>query len=271
MYSEYAGYWQDLKSTDFPLADAESWIALLPVSAVEQHGAHLPLATDALINAGVVTHAMRRHEGPARLLVLPALDIGDSLEHSAFPGTLSIASETLLACWLDVARSVHRAGVRKLLVFNSHGGQTALVDLLAVRLRVELRMLVARVNWFAFGAPPGLFDRDELAHGLHGGETETSLMLCLRPDLVDMERAADVRGLGYRWGEEGRMLGVEQPVGIGWMSQDLDPGGVCGNAAAADAARGRTMLDHLAGCLPQVVWELGQTPLEVLRDGPSAD
>ena len=270
LHREHSRYWHELKSSDFPLQHAQAAVALLPVAAVEQHGAHLPLGTDALINAGVVAQAMHRHQGPAPLLVLPALDIGDSLEHSEYPGTLSVAAETLLAGWLDVARSVRRAGVLRLLVFNSHGGQNALVDLLALRLRVELRMLVARADWFAFGAPTGLFDSDELAHGLHGGETETSLMLCLHPELVDMESAENVRGLGHRWSEAGRMLGVEQPVGIGWMSQDLHPSGVCGNAAAADAVRGQALLEHLAACLARVAGELAETPLEVLQDGPLA-
>lgn len=259
-----SGYWEDRVSSDFPVADAERTVALLPVSAVEQHGPHLPLSTDAVINAGVVARLLEHHSSSGCLLVLPAQSVGDSLEHTAFPGTLSVDSRTVLDLWMDLGRSVNRAGVRKLVVFNSHGGNTPLVDLAAAKLRAEHAMLVARVSTFRLGAPDGLFGTDELAHGLHGGEVETSLMLHLRPDLVRREALVDFAGLPARWAGEDRTLGVERPAGIGWMAQDLNPAGVCGNAAAADAERGRQCLAHLAQRLQHIVDELMATPLSTL-------
>ncbi len=257
--------WQELTTRDFPLADAESCVALLPLAAVEQHGPHLPLATDLLIAEGLVEEMARRHAGPATLALLPAMAVGDSLEHTAYAGTLSIASTHLLESWLDVGRSVHRAGVRKLVLLNTHGGNAPLVDLAAVRLRAELAMLVARASSYRFGTPRGLFASDELAHGIHGGEVETSLMLHLRPDLVRREALARFDALGARWAREGRTLGVEEPAGIGWMAQDLNAHGVCGNAADADAQRGARMLEHLASALGRVVSELAGTPAATLR------
>ncbi|RPH60789.1 MAG: creatininase family protein [Burkholderiales bacterium] len=203
------------------------------------------------------------------VLVLPALAVGDSLEHTAFPGTLSTRLDALLGLWLDIGRGVARAGVRKLVLFNTHGGQRAHVDLAAVRLRAECGLIVARANSFALGTPPGLFDADELAHGLHGGEVETSLMLHLRPDLVRRHALADFDSLGRRLARHARQLGVERPTGIGWMSQDLNAGGVCGNAARADAARGAALLDFLAGSLAELLAELASTPLSILVDHPS--
>ena len=148
-----SGYWQDFTTTDFRQIDAERTVALLPVAAVEQHGSHLPLATDAVINEGLVRALLERAPAGSTLLVLPPLTIGASSEHASFPGTLAIDAATLLAAWLDVGRSVARAGVRKLVILNTHGGQKALVDLAAVRLRAEQRMLVVRATYFAFGAP----------------------------------------------------------------------------------------------------------------------
>jgi creatinine amidohydrolase len=165
---------------------------------------------------------------------------------------------------MELGRSVARAGVGKLVVLNSHGGQGALVDLLAVRLRAESGLLVARTNTWRLGTPPGLFAVDELAHGIHGGELETSLLLHLRPDLVHREALADFAALSARWAAEGRTLGVEGPAGIGWMAQDLNPAGVCGNAAAADAARGERLLEHLAAALLNVVRDLAATPLSLI-------
>jgi creatinine amidohydrolase len=259
------GFWQDCTTTDFAGLDPERTVALLPVAAVEQHGPHLPLSTDAVINDGLVAALLAAPPGAATVLVLPAMTVGLSTEHTAFAGTLTIADHTLADAWTDIGRSAARAGVRKLVILNTHGGQKALVDLVAVRLRAELRMLVVRATYFAFGSPPGLFGRHELAHDIHGGELETSLMLHLRPDLVRTAALADFRGLAQELAERHAWLGAEKPVGIGWQSQDLNPDGACGNAARADAARGATQLQHLATALAQLVDEVAATPLSILR------
>lgn len=261
-----SGYWQDLTSADFAAVDAERTVALLPVAAIESHGPHLPLATDALINEALVAACVERlPEADAEVLALPALAVGTSEEHGRFPGTLSIEPGTLAAAWRDVGRSVARAGVRKLVILNTHGGQRTVVDQVALALRAELGMLVVRANYFAFRAPDGLFDETELAHGLHGGDAETSLLLHLRPDLVRREALADFTGLGHALAARNRWLGVEKPIGIGWLAGDLHPDGVSGNAARASAVRGERYLAHLVDCLAALLGEVAATPLSVLR------
>lgn len=257
--------WQQLTSDDLARLDPEITITVLPVAAVEQHGPHLPLGTDALIGQGIIEALPRDAAESPWVLLLPPLAVGDSTEHQAFPGTLSLEAETLIAAWLGIGRSVARAGVRKLVLFNSHGGQTRLLDIVALRLRAELGMLVVRCSYFAFGMPPGLFAEDELAHGFHGGEVETSLMLHLHPSLVRQDSLRDFEGLPKRMAERNEMLGVESPVGIGWMSQDLHPAGVCGNAAGADAERGARLVAHFAGKLATLIDELAGTSLDTLR------
>jgi creatinine amidohydrolase len=253
--SVQSGYWQDRTTADFRLVDPETTVALLPVAAIEQHGPHLPLSTDAVINDGLVRAA----------LVLPALSVGLSPEHTSFPGTLSISDATLADAWTDVGRSVARAGVCKLVILNTHGGQKALVDLVAMRLRAELKILVARATYFAFGAPPGLFDAAERAHDIHGGEVETSLMLHLAPQLVRNDALADFKGLPHDLASRNRVLGAEKPVGIGWRAEDLHASGACGNAARADASKGSKHLAHLADRLATLVAELAATPLSTLK------
>jgi creatinine amidohydrolase len=255
------GYWQDLTTRDFDALDPETTVALLPLAAVEQHGPHLPLATDALINEGILRATLPRLVSGPTLLVLPALSLGHSPEHIAFPGTLTSSAEALLSLWTDAGRSVARAGVRKLILFNSHGGQRALVDLAALRLRVEVGILAVRCNYSDFGTPRGLFDDDELALGIHGGAVETSLVLHLRPDLVRRDAVADFNGLPQHMAGEGRLLGPERTVGFGWMSQDLHPAGVCGDATRADAQAGRRLIDHLAERLGALVREVAALPL----------
>ena len=260
-----SGYWQDLTTTDFRLVDPEQTVALLPVSAVEQHGPHLPLATDALINEGILRAALDRLPPRPVLLVLPAMTIGTSQEHANFGGTLSVAAATLADVWSDVGRSVARSGVRKLVIFNTHGGQKSLVDLVALRLRAELGMLVVRATYFGFGSPPGLFDAQELVHDIHGGEVETSLLLHLRPDLVRQNELKDFTGLPQQLSKRNTLLGIEKPIGIGWLSEDLHPAGVSGNAARADAKRGAEHLSFLADRLAALIVEVAATPLSILK------
>ena len=126
-------------------------------------------------------------------------------------------------------------------------------------------MLVIRANYFNFGTPEGLFDHDELANGLHGGELETSMMLHLRPDLVRREALKDFAPPAAK---PDSLLGPEQPVGYAWMSQDLNPAGVVGNAARADATRGSQLLEHLGSRLARLLYEAAAMPLTGLINGP---
>lgn len=255
-------FWHEMCTTDFARVDADRTIALLPVAAIEQHGPHLPLSTDAVINEGVVRLTLQRLPADSSVLVLPALNIGDSLEHTAFKGTLSVDLQALLGAWLSIGHSVARAGVRKLVIFNSHGGQRAHVDQVALRLRVECSMLVVRTHSFLMGVPPGLFDDDELAHGLHGGAVETSLMLHLRPDLVRHDALADFPSAARTRFGPGGVLGFEGAAGsLGWMMQDVNPDGACGNAAAATAEKGERLLEHLAARLVALLGEVARHPL----------
>ena len=115
--------WADLSWPEFGALDPQRTVAVLPVAAIEQHGPHLPLSTDARINQGVLQAALDRVPAAMCLLILPELPVGKSDEHAAYPGTLTLGTETLMRVWFEIAQSVHRAGVRKLLILNSHGGQ----------------------------------------------------------------------------------------------------------------------------------------------------
>ncbi len=257
-------HWQALATPDFQGLDPERTVVVLPLAAVEQHGPHLPLATDALINAGLLA-ALAQRSLAAEVLVLPPQVVGHSLEHAAYPGTLTLAAEPLLQSWCAIAQSVARAGLRKLVLLNTHGGNNALVHLAALRMRAESALLAVRANYTALGSPAGLFAVDELRDGLHGGEMETSLMLHLHPELVRQAHCADFPALTHQMSAGNRLLGPEKPVGFGWLSGDLSPSGVSGNAAAADAGRGAVLLTHLVGQLAVLIDEVAATPLSTLR------
>jgi creatinine amidohydrolase len=263
-----SGYWQELTTEDFAALDPEGTVALLPVAAIEQHGPHLPLSTDATINAGIVTRTLEKLPDDVTLLVLPALAVGDSAEHGDFPGTLSAASETLIALWSEVGAGVARAGLRKLVIFNSHGGQSQLVDIVALRLRMAHEMMVVRANSFRFGVPEGLFDAREVRQGLHGGAVETSLMLHLAPELVRRDALQDFTPLAREMEQSFTLLSPQGPGGFAWASQDLNPAGVCGDATAADAGKGARLLEHISDHLVTLVRELQRAPLSLLRGKP---
>src|SRR5271156_986742 len=177
-------YWQDMTTTDFGRLDRARVIAVLPVAAIEQHGPHLPVAVDASINQGVVEHLVARLPDDLPVTILPMMPIGKSNEHSGFPGTLTLSAAALIRLGTEIGESVARAGIRKLVILSSHGGQPQIMAIVARDLRVRLKMFVVALSYWGVGKPPGLFPDSEQRHGIHGGSGETSMMMYLRPDLV---------------------------------------------------------------------------------------
>lgn len=263
-----SGFWRDLTTEDFAGLDAERTVALLPVAAIEQHGPHLPLYTDACIAEGIVARTLELVPENLSLLVLPTLSVGASAEHQAYAGTLSLGPETLARVWIEIGEGVAAAGVSKLILFNTHGGQTHVGDVAALELRRRHGMLAVKANYFGFGVPAELFDDEELDHGIHGGAVETSMMLHLRPDLVRMEAAGNFEPLSLVMTSEYRRLRPEGAIGFGWMAQDLHPAGVAGDASRADAGKGRRVVEHAAACLAELVEETARFPLSNVRAEP---
>jgi len=252
-------WWEELTSDEVAGLDRDRALAVLPVAAIEQHGPHLPLGTDAILCDAILSAALDRlpenalsERGPL-VLRLPTQRIGHSPEHTRFAGTLSVAARTLLAAWVEIGASLAAAGLRRLVLFNTHGGQGALVDLAAQELRRRHGMLVVRCSYWRFGVPDGWLSEREQRYGLHGGQLETALMLHIAPGLVRRDRIADFRSAAEAWEAAHPGLEVEGRTAIGWMAGDLHPQGVTGDAAAATAELGRRLLEHYAGCLSVVL------------------
>ena len=237
-------HWMEMTTADFQSADMASVIAILPVAAIEQHGPHLPVGTDAQIMEGYLARVAERLPDSAGVLILPVQAIGTSREHLAFPGTLTLSPETALRAWIEIGESVRRAGCRKLVVANSHGGNTALIDILARELRVRCGMLVVPVFWHRFGYPDGCFSPHELQHGIHGGDIETSLMLAFRPELVRSDEIQDFVPASVEIAESFQWLRATGPHSFAWMAQDLSQSGAMGDASAARADKGEASADY---------------------------
>jgi creatinine amidohydrolase len=263
------GWWQDLASPDFAALDPEATVAVLPVGAIEQHGPHLPLAVDTCLNEAVVRRALELLAPGTPVLVLPTAAVGKSDEHLEFAGTLTLSAETLGRVWLELGASVRRAGLRKLLLFNSHGGQPQVAQVVARGLRIEHRMLAVAANWYSWGLPDGLFGAAELRHGIHAGQVETAMMLAVRPDLVDLAAAADFVPVTVADDLDYPRLRALGAAGLGWQVQDLNRAGACGDAAEATAEAGRAVIEHAARCLAELLGELVRFPLARLVERPA--
>lgn len=245
-----ARYWADLTVEEFRAVDTDRAIAILPVGATEQHGPHLPLSVDSDLAAAVLNAAIPEIDPAVDVLILPMQAIGRSIEHEDFPGTLSLSADTLMRFWMDVGAGVARAGLRKLVIFNGHGGNVSTMDIVARDLRAAHGMLTAHTSWYALAEPDGVLDAHELTHGIHGGALETSAMLAIREAAVRKDKLTAFPSAGEGWAERNRFVGVGgKPVKLGWLMQDLNPDGAAGDASAADVATGRRLIERAAANL----------------------
>jgi creatinine amidohydrolase len=261
-------YWADYTSEAFSRLDREGLVAVLPVGAIEQHGPHLPMKVDACVADAVVARLASKLPEEARVLFLPTQAIGKSNEHLRFPGTLTHSAETLFAMWCEIGACVARAGVRRMVLLNAHGGNVPVMDAVVRELRVRHDMLAFSVNWFGQGMPDGAYSPGEMKHGIHAGDMETSVMLALDPGNVAMEKAQDFRPLSHEWEAGFRYIALGGGAKPGWQAQDMHPAGACGNAAAATAEKGEATLDFATDRLVELLAEVERAPLSWLRDAP---
>jgi len=237
-------YWTDLTTKEFEILDPGRTVAVLPIAAVEQHGPHLPVATDTAINQGMLGELVKRAPEDLSILILPIQAVGKSNEHLRSPGTLTLTAETALRAWTEIGQSVARAGLRKLVIVNSHGGNSDLLGIVTRELRITCEMLAVHTAWSRFGKPDGLYTAAEGVYGIHGGDVETSLMLHFRPDLVRREKAQNFVSSAQAMEKEFSYL---RPTGLqayGWIAQDLNPHGAVGDASLATAEKGKATAAH---------------------------
>lgn len=249
-------FWADRRAPEYLRVDPMRTIAVLPTAAVEQHGPHLPVGTDMLIGQGLCDLLAARAPDDMDLRILPVMAVGKSNEHLWAPGTLTLSADTALRAWTEIGLSVARAGVRKIVILNSHGGNADLISILARELRVQAGLFAVRAGWSAFGLPEGVYSDQETRFGIHGGDMETSLMLYFRPDTVDMTAARD-----FRSSAETAAIPPIGPVAYGWIASDLNPAGVVGEAHLATAEKGRVTAEKLVGDVITLLRQVEATPL----------
>ncbi|NNC26153.1 creatininase family protein [Salinisphaera sp. USBA-960] len=257
-------YWQRMTTAEIADVAATHAVALLPLAAIEQHGAHLPLDTDVVVGEAIVTHALGeiesgRADDSVSVIVLPTQSMGASVEHANFSGTLTLSSETAMATIEALGQSVRQAGIERLVVFNSHGGNTAVLDAAALNLRAYHGLHVIKATYFRFGTPDAVDDFDELAQDLHAGALETSMMLHIAPDAVRRDHIPP--STRTKHAPASQWVAPEGRAAYAWLAEDFGDDGIAGEPARADGDIGRQLVAYFGGCLAAVIRETADLQL----------
>ncbi|WEK06456.1 MAG: creatininase family protein [Candidatus Devosia phytovorans] len=254
-------WWTDYAAREFDTIDPMKTIAILPIAAVEQHGPHLPVGTDTIINTSMMELLAERAPAGLDIRILPVQAIGKSNEHIWAKGTITHTANNLIDAWTQIGLEVARAGVRKIVFVNSHGGNEEIMGIVTRELRVRAGMLAVKSGWRF--TPPDVLTDLERRHGIHGGDSETSLVLHFKPHLVDMRRAENFVSIAARDEQQFRYL---RPTGAfghvyAWIASDINPAGAVGDASLATAEKGQIIAEaNVAGML-EVLAEVEAMPL----------
>ncbi len=236
------------------LPDRENTVIVLPAGSTEQHGPHLPCAVDTIIAAGVVGHALRRVPREVPAYAMAPVTYGKSEEHLHFPGTVTLTGETLLATMIEIGESVYRAGFRKLLIVNGHGGQPQVMEIAAreLRLRHGDYIVLPHFTWRLPHVAGRYLSERERRLAMHAGHAETAMLLALAPDTVHMERAV----ANYPPEFPSKLLSPDGRPACAWTARDFGPSGIIGDPLPATREQGEAILDSLAASWAQAIAEL---------------
>ncbi len=248
--------WAERRAPEFEAIDPERSIAILPTAAIEQHGPHLPVGTDTMIMQGMLDRFRVTCPNDIDPWILPIQAVGKSNEHLWALGTVTLTAATALTAWTEIGLSVARAGFKKIVIVNSHGGNLDLISILSRELRVEAEMLAIKCQWGNFEHPEGMYSDHEKAYGIHGGDVETSLMQAFRPECVDMTKAVN-----FRSSAETDLIPPIGPISRGWIAADLNPDGTVGDASLATAEKGAATANHQVAGFIDMLRKVAEMPV----------
>ena len=238
-------------------------IFVQPIGSIEQHGPHLPLGTDSMIVSAFVERLIEKfQETDFPAIFLPLMPYGKSNEHLNYPGTITYSLQTLINVLMDIGRSCARAGVKKFVFLNGHGGNHEVLDMIARELRIETGMQVfilhplLKIMPDAKDALSGVLSPEEEKLGIHAGRVETAVILRLYPDLVHTELAqcdypANFDGCEY--------LDFSEKIPFGWMTQDVSKTGTIGNPLGATSEEGEKWLSGVTNSLYRAFLDIKNT------------
>ncbi|MGJ3247400.1 MAG: creatininase family protein [Elainellaceae cyanobacterium] len=233
--------WTDIHA----IRDKANVVLVQPIGAIEQHGPHLPLIVDAAIGTAVLGKALEKLESAVPAYALPPLCYGKSNEHWHFPGTVTLTAQTLITMLMEIADSLYRAGFRKLVLMNSHGGQPQIMEIVARDLhqRHDDFMVFPLFTWKVPNSAGDLISPKEKELGIHAGDAETSIMLSILPDQVKMDRAITEYPHGL---PDDSSLSMEGKLPFAWVTRDLSRSGVLGDPTVATKEKGDRLLESVS-------------------------
>ena len=262
--------WTDIHWPDVSGDAPARWIAVLPLAATEQHGPHLPVGTDVMIAQAYLARVRELLPDKIPATFLPLQPVGISTKHIDYPGTLTLPTEVALKTWMALGESVARAGIKKLVMVTSHGGNSAAMTLVAQDLRARHGLLAVTTAWSRLSAAEGLFAAEELRHGIHGGAVETSIMLARYKQHVRADKIANFRPTSIAMEKDYRWLSAHRPAPFAWQAQDLHSSGAAGDATMASAEKGEMLLDHSAHAFCELLADVDKFDPEALSSAPRA-
>ncbi len=239
------------------LPDKENIVIIQPMGAIEQHGPHLPIAVDSVISLGVLGKALEQLESQIPAYALPCLYYGKSNEHSGFPGTITLTASTLLNLLKEIAESFYQSGFRKLILMNSHGGQIQILEIAARDIHEKYPdfSVFPLFTWRVPQIAAELLTTKEQEEGIHAGDAETSLMLALLPEKVNLDLAVKEYPQNL---PQNSLLSLEGNLPFAWLTKELSKSGVIGDATVATKEKGDRLLESLAKSWAQVIREVYQ-------------
>lgn len=257
-------FWNEMTTYDFEGVSQDTTIAILPLASTEQHGPHLPIATDTAINNGMLAELQQQLPDHLDVLVLPTQEIGKANEHKYGLGTLSLSAPLLIEAWTAIGQKVSEAGVKKIVLVNSHGGNSDIMSIVGREMRVRFDMMAVTTQWGRFPTPEGLYSDREKEFGIHGGDLETSLMLHFRPDLVKMDQAKDYVSVTESMVEDYKHIRPAGSHGLAWIARDLHPEGTVGEASKATAEKGAATAQAQVAGFIELLEDVKKFPLSQL-------
>lgn len=218
--------------------DPESVSYLLPISSLEQHGRHLPMGTDDFILQCVLKELAHRSEIQANILCLPILHYGNSHEHLAFRGVVSLSCQTIVSVVRDLLTCMKAHGIKRLVILNSHGGNSDLLNAYAQEWEAEFGIRIYAIHLWSASLFQGaeLPVQTPLSLDIHAGEMETSILEYGMPEVVRNEK------IDARFDTKIHLKSYYP----GWNSADLSPeNGVIGCASLATEEKGRQLISYI--------------------------
>ncbi len=247
-------FWDNLTTEEIKKLSRNT-IIIVPFSAIEQHGSHLPVNTDKVILNKIIEKFCKKNQKIKGFIVLPNLFIGSSSEHSNFQGTLSVDSINYINFCLNYLESVFSKGFKKFIFLNSHGGQLSHLEIISKELKNKYRKTkIIKANYFLFKGYNKIISTNELLHGYHGGEFETSLMLYLAKELVKINKIK-TNQLSPDYNSN-NLIGYEKNIKLQWSTEDINKKGIIGNPIKATSEKGKKITDIAISAIKKIIEEL---------------